>query len=395
MAVDFKVIVVGCGMMGAAAARHLSGMIEGVALIGPREPAERKSHHGVFASHYDEARITRTFDDNLVWATLAARSLDRYADIEEKSGISFYTEAGCLFAGPSPRPGEGYIGRALQLSETLGLIVETLEPSALRERFPQFSLDPSFKGYFEGRRAGHVNPRALVKAQAKLAKQGGVAIIDATVTAVRDTGSHVEVTAAGVIHTAERVLVAAGGFSNFNQLLPAPVDIRVAARTVAFFELGEREMALFGKMPSSIVFGDRDEDHVYILPPVRYPDGKTYLKLGGDTEARVFDTLEDAGTWFRSDGDAAERDLLVETALQLMPGLAGCPVTAAPCVATFTPTSYPYAGYTDSPRIAVLTGGNFVAAKSSDELGRLGAVVMTQGRLGEEDFGRELTPVFR
>jgi sarcosine oxidase len=55
----------------------------------------------------------------------------------------------------------------------------------------------------------------------------------------------------------------------------------------------------------------------------------------------------------------------------------------------------PYVGYTDSPRIALLTGGNFVAAKSSDELGRLGAVVMTQGWLGEEDFGRELTPVFR
>jgi glycine/D-amino acid oxidase-like deaminating enzyme len=70
-----------------------------------------------------------------------------------------------------------------------------------------------------------------------------------------------------------------------------------------------------------------------------------------------------------------------------MPDLAGCPVTTAPCVATFTPTAYPYAGFTSSPRIAVLTGGNFVAAKSSDELGRLGAVLMTEGRLGDEDFG--------
>jgi sarcosine oxidase len=106
MAVDFKVIIVGRGMMGAAAARHLSGMIEGVALIGPSEPVERKSHHGVFASHYDEARITRSFDDNAVWATLAARSLDRYHEIEAKSGISFFTEAGCLFAGPPAQPGE-------------------------------------------------------------------------------------------------------------------------------------------------------------------------------------------------------------------------------------------------------------------------------------------------
>jgi hypothetical protein len=41
-------------------------------------------------------------------------------------------------------------------------------------------------------------------------------------------------------------------------------------------------------------------------------------------------------------------------------------------VATFTPTAYPYVGFTDSPRIAV------VAAKCSDELGRLGALLMTE-----------------
>ncbi|MBW9116757.1 FAD-dependent oxidoreductase [Rhizobium cauense] len=395
MTVDFKVIIVGRGMMGAAAARHLSGMIEGVALIGPSEPIERKSHHGVFASHYDEARITRTFDDNMVWATLATRSLDRYRDIEAKSGISFFSEAGCLFAGPPPQPGQGYLGRALQISEALDLDVETLTPAALRDRFPQFAIDPSFNGYFEARRAGHVNPRALVRAQTRLAEQGGVTVIDATVASVCDEGAFVEVHAGGTRYTAERVLVAAGGFSNFGDLLPAPVDIRVAARTVAFFELGDREMSVFANMPSAIVFGERDEDHVYILPPVRYPDGKTYLKLGGDLETRSFKTLEDVGAWFRSDGDPAERDLLVSTALQLMPSLAGCPTSSAPCVASFTASAYPYVGYTDSPRIAVLTGGNFVAAKSSDELGRLGAVVMTQGWLGAEDFGRELTPIFR
>ncbi|OWW03297.1 FAD-dependent oxidoreductase [Rhizobium sp. R72] len=395
MAVDFKVIIVGRGMMGAAAARHLSGMIEGIALIGPSEPVERKSHNGVFASHYDEARITRSFDDNMVWATLAARSLDRYGEIEAKSGISFFSEAGCLFAGPPTRRGEGYLGRALQVSETLNLDVELLTPAALRARFPQFSLNPSFDGYFEGRRAGHINPRALVRAQTKLAEQAGVTAIDATVTSVRDQGASIEVRAGGKSYTAERVLVAAGGFSNFNNLLPAPIDIRVAARTVAFFELSERETAIFSKMPSTIVFGDRDEDHVYILPPVRYPDGRTYLKLGGDLEARSFETLEDIAAWFHSDGDLLERDNLVSTALQLMPALAGCPTTSAPCVASFTTTAYPYVGYTDSPRIAVLAGGNFVAAKSSDELGRLGAIVLTQGWLGAEDFGRELTPVFR
>ena len=36
----FKYIIVGRGMMGAAAARHLASQTDGVALIGPGEPKE-------------------------------------------------------------------------------------------------------------------------------------------------------------------------------------------------------------------------------------------------------------------------------------------------------------------------------------------------------------------
>ncbi|MBB3914204.1 NAD(P)/FAD-dependent oxidoreductase [Rhizobium fabae] len=393
MAVDFRFIVIGRGMMGAAAARHLSSMADGIALIGPREPEERKTHDGVFASHYDEARITRTFDANLAWGTFAARALDRYREIEAKSGISFYSEVGCLYVGPQ-KAEEDFFRDAVAVSRTLGSDIEAIAPAELGRRFPYLAVDPDFTGYFERRRAGHINPRALVRAQVSLAEQGGVSLIEETVTSVRDAGSHVEVTAGGKSYSAGRVLVAAGGFSNFHTLLPRPIDTRVMARTVVFYEMGEREMAIFGDMPSTIVLGDREEDHIYILPPVRYPDGKTYLKLGGDTERLSFQNLKDAGAWFRSDGSAAERDHLSRIALQLMPELAGCPVTSGPCVANFTPTGYPYVGFAQSPRIGVLTGGNFVAAKSSDELGRLGAVLLAEGRLGDEDFGRELTPVF-
>ncbi len=43
----FKYIVVGRGMMGSAAARHLSKVTDGVALIGPDEPAHPLQHDGV------------------------------------------------------------------------------------------------------------------------------------------------------------------------------------------------------------------------------------------------------------------------------------------------------------------------------------------------------------
>jgi sarcosine oxidase len=391
----FKYIIIGRGMMGAAAARHLSQWTEGVALIGPGEPADLKTHHGVFASHYDEARITRTFDGDLVWGTYAARSLDRYAAIEEESGIRFFTEAGCLFVGPEPKRPADYLRRAVDVSGSLGVDVETFSPADLPARFPQFSFAPHAVGFYERHRAGHINPRALVAAQSKLAARSGATLIDAAVQGVHDLGSHVEVIAGDEIHTADQVLVAAGAFTNLNNLLPRPVDMRVAPRTVVFFELGGPQVAVFGDMPSTIVFGETDDDHVYILPPVRYPDGKTYLKLGGDTEARSFGKLEDIVEWFHTDGDPAEREKLAAVAETLMPELAGCPSTSAPCVASFTPSGHPYIGYTQSRRIAVLTGGNFVAAKSSDELGRLGALLLQEGELSEDDFASKLTPAFR
>ncbi len=75
MSARFRYAVVGCGLMGAAAARHLANMTEGVALIGPSEPADKAHHRGVFASHYDEGRITRTIDPDPVWARLARNSI--------------------------------------------------------------------------------------------------------------------------------------------------------------------------------------------------------------------------------------------------------------------------------------------------------------------------------
>ena len=201
--------------------------------------------------------------------------------------------------------------------------------------------------------------------------------------------------AGGETFYADRVLIAAGAFSNLNALLPRPLQMRAAPRTVVFFELDEQAMTVFGTMPSTIVFTEREEDHVYILPPVRYPDGKTYLKLGGDIETGELARPEEFRAWFGSDGKPEERQRLVDTALQLMPALEGRPTSSAACVATFTPTCRPYAGFVESSRIAVLTGGNFVAAKSSDELGRLGAVLLLEGGLGDDDYGTLMTPLFR
>ncbi|MBN8931979.1 MAG: FAD-dependent oxidoreductase, partial [Rhizobium pusense] len=335
------------------------------------------------------------FDGDPVWAELAQRSIHRYAEIEAKSGIRFFTEAGCLFTGNGKGLAGDYVSRALSSADRLGLGIETLGHDVLADRFPMFSLPADQGGYFEARNAGHVNPRALVKAQCAIAEAQGARLLRETVTHIRDTSRGVEVsTREGAIHTAEKVIVAAGGFTNMAELLPSPVDMAATGRTIVFFELDEARQALFGAMPSTIVLAETEDDLVYILPPVRYPDGKVYLKIGGESEKGRLETLADAVGWFHSDGTPEEVEFLKKRALSLMPELAGCPVTSGSCVASITRSGYPYIGYTQSSNIAVLTGGNFVSAKSSDEIGRLGAVLLLNGQLAEDEFAAEMAPVF-
>ena len=71
----YDVIVVGAGLIGSAAARHVLKMEPHlrVCLVGPAEGGPGYAQ----SCHADEGRITRRTDPDEIWATLASRSLDR------------------------------------------------------------------------------------------------------------------------------------------------------------------------------------------------------------------------------------------------------------------------------------------------------------------------------
>ncbi|SFB48621.1 sarcosine oxidase [Rhizobium sp. NFR07] len=388
MAQRFKYIVVGRGMMGAAAARHLSQWTDGVALIGPDEPADASRHQGVFASHYDEARITRTIDPNPVWARLANRSIARYRQIEAESGIDFYHPVGCLIVGPARSSGHSYIGGVCSAAAGLGVDVEMLSDEQLADRFSYFGFEPGCEGVYQGNDAGHINPRALVAAQSVIAEKQGVSRIGEVVVSVREGhGGAVVTTAEGNTYEADRVLLAAGGFSTAEGLLPRQVEMSVYARTVTFFHIPDEELPKFSGMPSLIHEPLNPRDHIYMLPPVRYPDGKVYLKIGGDQDDILVTSDHDMRAWFRSGGRETVRDHHARIMETLVPGVDRSRISTGSCVVSKTATGYPAIAFTDSPHIAVLTGGCGAAAKSSDEIGRLGAELIFHGEIRDDAYG--------
>ena len=89
MAENYKTVVIGRGLIGSAATRHLACIGEKVAVIGPAEPADKSLHQGVFGSHYDSGRITRILDPHPFYAAIAKKSIRRYRIWNDKAACLF------------------------------------------------------------------------------------------------------------------------------------------------------------------------------------------------------------------------------------------------------------------------------------------------------------------
>lgn len=374
----FNTAVIGKGMVGAAAARHLARQSDGVALIGPDEPAVRADHHDVFGSHYDEGRIYRILDPNPIWAQMAARSIVRYNEIEAASGIQFHDEAGFLVVGPDAAGGG--VERYARTGASLDASIERLSAADLALRFPFLRFGTDASGAFEPRRAGYLSPRRLVEAQSVAAERRGATIIHESVHTLALRPNGVEITTgSGQVLRANRVLVAIGGFANTHAVLPRKLNIAVGGRTIVLAEVDDRRRHQLDGMPSLVIDGPALVPDVYVLPPVRYPDGRWYVKLGSGFFEHPLETLDQLGDWFRHPGADEDREALHETLLSLIPALAGAPIHTDTCVVTATTSGYPYVDLLAEGRLCVAVGGNGKAAKSSDEIGRLAAELLVAG----------------
>lgn len=378
------IAVIGAGMIGAAAARHLAVAGQDVVLIGPPEPQDKASHHGVFASHYDEGRITRALDPSPFWSRVSRASIARYQQIAMQSGIAFHHPVGALLAGARDNPA---IKRLCHVQKDQAVPCDYLQAEALSARFPYFTFPAETLALHEGGDAGHINPRALVRAQINLATKAGARHLPLAVQAVHEVGHGIRIHTEQGIVQADHALVAAGGFANM--ILPSPLPLTVYARTIVLLALDSDEVARLSAMPS-LIWWEADGNDPYLLPPIRYPDGRYYLKMGGDIVDVILRDTQDIKDWFRSGGNPDVGAMLQAQVQARMPGLRVAASHVEPCVTTFTPTDIPVLENL-SPHLSVAVGGCGRAAKCSDELGRLGAE-LAMGR-GLPDWVRPDGPV--
>ncbi|WP_298429860.1 FAD-binding oxidoreductase [uncultured Jannaschia sp.] len=385
---SYDFIVIGGGMMGAPCARYLAETGRSVALVAAPEPEDVQSWTGPFGSHFDAARITRHVAADPDWALASARAIARYADLEARSGQRIFHETGALMAGPTDGPLADWTRGFRQVAA--GVPGATmLDTAEVRARLG-LALPPGSIASYEATSGGWMDPRAMRQASQALAVQAGATLYTQHARARDDS----TVTLAdGTRIGADHVIVATGPHAASDGLLPARPALKVWARTIAFAELSEAEGARLAAMPS-VIWAPEGWDHdLYMLPPVRYPDGKLYLKIGGQVDSPRIESAADMTAWFRSGGDAAVADRLLAEMRAVLPGLTTVRTMPGPCAVVWSATGYPYIERL-SDRVTVLCGGNGASAKCGDEWGRLGAIAATGGRLNGEGYACDFRAVW-
>ena len=143
-------------------------------------------------------------------------------------------------------------------------------------------------------------------------------------------------------------------------------------------------------MPSIILRPPADRPNTYLLPPLMYPDGKYYLKIGTSEKGPPLYGLDQLNHWLRAGTDTTAAALMVAELRLIFPHLDLSKWRYLPCVTCHTPDARPIIDVICSGQVGLLLGGNGYAGKSGDALGELGAALLSgatwQGPVPREEL---------
>lgn len=390
----FDCLVVGKGLIGSAAAKHLSMHCNNIAIVGPDEPSDAKKGI-VFSSHYDEARVQRIIGKDSEWTSLNLESAKRYNAMQKETGIQFHNPVGCLYINPYGQ--DDYLSHAHELSTKFSLDFKYFEDtSSLKKDFPFFSFPSSSKGLFEKYPSGYINPKLLIKTQLSIFQKNKSFVFNDTVENIRiENNVFIIETLENNQYKAKKILLAPGSFTNFFQLTSKKLKLTLKGENVLLCLLQGKELERLSQMPSLLYeINNQNLEGIYMLPPVKYPDGNYYLKLGCNLPEDIFfDSLEQIQNWFRNDRGNDHIKKLQDAAMAIIPDIEAEKYISKRCIITRTAHGKPYIGEIEK-NLFVATGGNGYSAMCSDEIGFIAASMITNETFPKNYNSDNFSPVF-
>lgn len=392
----YNIIVVGNGLLGSAAGRYLSQWDQSVAIVGSDEPSNHSTHDGVYSSHYDQGRLTRKYSQDPVWAVVSSQATQNYTMLETKSGITFHSPVGRLHASRTSTSekvtDDSSLVDWIQQVDPAGehLLYHAPDDRSWQDEFPYLNFPKGYGLFREGAPAGYVNPREMLRAQNIIAQQQGARLVAEQVVGVESTptGAIVELRK-GVRLVAQKVLIACGAFTNFNNLLPSPIPLRLKTETMIWADVDSETAKRLKNMPGvGYDIADPDIDDIYVAPPIRYPDGTFKIKMGCNTKGELWPiSLAELQDWFRDGPSDVDLPPMERALRSILPKVEFGNIASHRCIVTYTPSGYPTIDRVPSDpynRLFVATGGNGSGAGGADTLGHLAAGLVYDGRWIDE-----------
>ncbi|MEM8863513.1 MAG: FAD-dependent oxidoreductase, partial [Chloroflexota bacterium] len=270
---NYKFAVIGNGLMGSAAGRYLSEWSDSVVIIGSGEPADHTTHNGVFSSHYDQGRLCRKASQDPVWHPVAYQAVHNYKMLEERSGIKFHGAVGRVHAARrTTEERQQMLDWIKQAGQEFDIDFKYFVAGdrSWKELFPMLDYPEDFDLFYEPGPAGYINPRQMLAAENAIAQQNGATITAEQAIKTTSSADGVEiVTASGEKLMAEKVLIACGAFTNFNNLLPEPIPLRFKTESMVWGTVSaETAKQLKGMPGAGFDIEEAEIDDPYMAPPL-------------------------------------------------------------------------------------------------------------------------------
>lgn len=390
----YDIIIVGKGLIGAAAAKYVSRHHANILVIGADEPVNNNDAI-VYASHYDQGRLQRIVGRDAVWTRLNIDSSKQYELLQKQSGIEFHYPVGCVYATVHAK--DNYLEHLHEQAAQFNFPYSLYDGEEVEKSFPHFCFPKNVRANFEAAPSGHINPRKLIEAQLTVCKQNGGVVISDTVTDVKPANNIFEITTAKKnIYKAKKVLLAPGAFANFLQLLQQKLWLQLKSETIVLAKVSAEEAERLLELPSLLYEIQTEElDEIYLIRPIQYPDGNYYLKMGCNLTAdHYYHTLEEVQQWFRSGNSEMNLPVLKNALQQVMPNLQVQDYIAKRCIITYTKHRKQYIGETNCKGLYVATGGNGFSAMCSDALGNIASHVVLNDSFPPPYCASDFMPVW-
>ncbi len=253
----YDVIVLGLGVMGSAAAYHLTRAGQRVLAL---EQFDLDHQNG---SSYGVSRIIRYAYDAADYVELAKAAYPLWRDLEAQTGTRLLYQTGGLDFGRADEPTLLAVRDSL---DQASLGYEWLAPAAVQQRFPQFHLDDDMMAVYQPD-AGYLAASDCVLTMVNAATSAGATVkTQARVTNCEVHGDAITIETTSESYSAARIIITAGAWTaQILGLLDLQVPLLPTREQLVFFDPPDAALFAPERFP---VFVQRARTLIYGIPDV-------------------------------------------------------------------------------------------------------------------------------